>query len=57
MKTIVQYLKKYWLFALTAPLMMMVEVLMDLMLPATMALIVDNGIASGDLNMVFRLGD
>ncbi len=56
MKTIFRYLKKYWLFALSAPLMMMVEVLMDLMLPATMAQIVDRGIASGNLSLVFQMG-
>ncbi|MDC7220273.1 MAG: ABC transporter ATP-binding protein [Spirochaetales bacterium] len=56
MKTIFQYLKPYWFFAITAPLMMLLEVFMDLMLPATMAKIVDEGIASGNLNLVLNLG-
>ena len=56
MKTIIRYFRNYWFFAAAAPLMMLLEVFMDLMLPATMAKIVDGGIASGDLGMVFSLG-
>lgn len=56
MKTIIEYLKRYWVFALAAPLLMMVEVVMDLMLPAIMAKIVDEGIANQDLQMVLLLG-
>ncbi len=56
MRTIFQYLRKYWFFALAAPLMMLVEVFMDLMLPATMARIVDGGIATGNLALVLHLG-
>ena len=56
MKTIIRYLKKYWIFATIAPLLMLVEVFMDLMLPAIMARIVDVGIVNKDLTMVFALG-
>ena len=56
MKTLFQYLGNYRFFAFTAPLMMLLEVFMDLMLPTTMALIVDQGIASNDLSLVFHLG-
>jgi ATP-binding cassette subfamily B protein len=56
LKTIVDYLKRYWIFALSAPLLMLVEVVMDLMLPALMARIVDVGIANQDLQMVLSLG-
>ena len=41
---IFKYLKKYWLFALLAPIMMVFEVLMDLLQPKLMAILVDYGI-------------
>ena len=56
LKTIIDYLKRYWIFALSAPLLMLIEVFMDLMLPALMARIVDVGIANQDLQMVLSLG-
>lgn len=56
MKTIILYLKKYWFFATIAPLLMLIEVFMDLMLPTIMAKIVDVGIVNKDLPMVFSLG-
>ncbi|QEN06574.1 ABC transporter ATP-binding protein [Oceanispirochaeta crateris] len=56
MKTIISYLKKYWIFATIAPLLMLLEVFMDLMLPAIMADIVDIGIVNQNLNMVLNLG-
>ena len=39
-----QYLKKYWLFAILAPLFMCGEVFMDLMQPRLMSIIVDEGV-------------
>ena len=56
MKTIIYYLEKYWIFALSAPLLMMLEVFMDLLLPAIMAEIVDTGIAGKDIQLVLHLG-
>ena len=56
MKTIFDYLKRYWIFALAAPILMLLEVFMDLMLPSLMAKIIDVGIANQDLTMVFNLG-
>jgi ATP-binding cassette subfamily B protein len=56
LKTIIDYLRRYWFFSLSAPLLMLVEVVMDLMLPALMARIVDVGIATQDLQMVLSLG-
>ena len=41
---IFKYLKKYWLCAVLAPIMMVFEVLMDLVQPKLMAIIVDYGI-------------
>ncbi len=41
---IFKYLKKYWLYAILAPISMVLEVLMDLVQPKLMAVMVDNGI-------------
>ena len=57
-----KYLKKYWVFALLAPLFMAGEVFMDLLQPRLMATIVDEGVLGlsnngvGDLNLVLTTG-
>ena len=57
-----KYLKKYWLFAVLAPLFMTGEVLMDLLQPKMMSKIVDEGVLGlsnnnvGDLNLVITIG-
>ncbi|MDC7242012.1 MAG: ABC transporter ATP-binding protein [Spirochaetales bacterium] len=56
MKLILQYFNKYRLVAMIAPLMMLLEVFMDLMLPAVMARIVDEGIVMNDLSLVLASG-
>ncbi|MBN2511116.1 MAG: ABC transporter ATP-binding protein [Spirochaetales bacterium] len=56
MGTILSYLRRYWPFALAAPLLMMLEVFMDLTLPAIMARIIDDGIAARNMELVLALG-
>lgn len=57
-----KYLKKYWFFALLAPLFMMGEVFMDLYQPRLMSIIVDEGVLGlsnnnvGDLGLVIHTG-
>lgn len=57
-----KYLKKYWIFALLAPLFMAGEVFMDLLQPRLMATIVDDGVLGlnnngvGDLQLVLSTG-
>ena len=57
-----KYLKKYWIYALLAPLFMMGEVLMDLLQPQLMSIIIDEGVLGlsnnnvGDLNLVIITG-
>lgn len=57
-----KYLKKYWFFALLAPIFMVGEVLMDLVQPRLMSAIVDEGVLGlsngnvGDLNLVISTG-
>ncbi|RDY25339.1 ABC transporter ATP-binding protein [Romboutsia weinsteinii] len=42
--------------AIIAPLIMIIEVAMDLLQPTLMAKIIDVGVANGDLSYVFRIG-
>lgn len=57
-----KYLKKYWIFALLAPIFMVGEVLMDLLQPRLMSIIVDEGVLGlsnnnvGDLRLVLTTG-
>lgn len=57
-----KYLKKYWIFAILAPLFMVGEVAMDLLQPQLMRTIVDDGVLGihnggvGDLSLVISTG-
>lgn len=57
-----RYIKKYWYFALLAPLFMIGEVSMDLLQPRLMSIIVDDGVLGlnnnnvGDLHLVITTG-
>ena len=51
-----KYLKKYWIFCILAPLFMVGEVAMDLMQPALMADIVDNGVLKSDFGLILSVG-
>ena len=50
------YLKPYWKQAAIAPLLMVVEVICDLLLPRLLETIVDQGIARGDMTLVLHTG-
>ncbi|MBD2860548.1 ABC transporter ATP-binding protein [Paenibacillus oceani] len=51
-----RYLKPYWLPVLLAPLLMLVEVYMDLLQPKLMADIVNNGVMQGDISYIRQTG-
>ena len=57
-----KYLKKYWFFALLAPVFMIGEVSMDLLQPELMSRIIDDGVlglnngGGGNLNTVITIG-
>lgn len=53
---IFKYLKKYWFFALLAPLFMVGEVFMDQLQPKLMAQIVDIGLENQDLVFIIKVG-
>lgn len=50
------YLKPYWIPVLLAPLLMLVEVFMDLLQPKLMADIVNNGVMKGDISYIRETG-
>jgi ATP-binding cassette subfamily B protein len=54
MKKLVKYLKPYLLFTILAPLLMLLEVSMDLLQPMFMQKIVDVGIQNMDMNYVIK---
>lgn len=62
MLKLLKYLKKYWFFAIIAPLFMFGEVFMDLQQPRLMSIIVDEGVLGlsnhgvGNLNLVITTG-
>ncbi len=51
-----RFLRPYWAWAVLAPLLMVLEVAMDLMQPRLVEHIVDEGIAKGDLYVVVTTG-
>ncbi|MFO7917275.1 MAG: ABC transporter ATP-binding protein [Anaerolineae bacterium] len=55
-RKLVGFLKPYWQWALLAPLLMTLEVGMDMMQPLMVERIVDEGIANLDLILVVRTG-
>ncbi|HPH97549.1 MAG TPA: ABC transporter ATP-binding protein [Anaerolineaceae bacterium] len=53
---LMRFVKPYWRWVLIAPLLMTVEVTMDLMQPRMVERIIDEGIARLDLNLVLQTG-
>ncbi|MEL7622948.1 MAG: ABC transporter ATP-binding protein [Clostridiales bacterium] len=56
LKLIKKFMGGSWLWAIAAPLFMLLEVMMDLMQPALMAEIIDIGVARGDVDFIFATG-
>ena len=56
MLKILKYVKKYWYSALLAPLLMFLEVYMDMLLPNQMTQMVDVAIPSGNIEMIVMVG-
>ncbi len=56
MRPFLKYLRPYWKQALIAPLLMILEVAMDLMQPRMMERIVDEGIRLGNQRLVLETG-
>lgn len=56
MNKLLPHMKKYRLYAILTPLLMILEVMTDIMIPFLMAKIVDVGIGNRDLNYVVKMG-
>ena len=55
-KNLSSYLKPYWLFAFSSPLLMMGEVAVDLMQPKLMATIINEGVLGQNLPLIISTG-
>ncbi|MBN2006563.1 MAG: ABC transporter ATP-binding protein [Anaerolineae bacterium] len=55
-KSLLSYLKPYWVWATLAPLLMVLEVAMDLLQPRMIQRIVDEGLAQLDMQIVINTG-
>lgn len=56
MRRLLPFMKNYAVFAVLSPILMVLEVLADIIIPYLMSLIVDVGIANRDLNYIVQLG-
>ena len=50
------YLKPYWILAILAPTLMLLEVVMDLFQPILMSRIIDFGVSTGDVGFIIESG-
>ena len=55
-RKLAMFLKPYWQWALLAPLLMALEVAMDLLQPRLVERIIDDGVARGDMAVVLNTG-
>jgi ATP-binding cassette subfamily B protein len=55
-RKLIRFLKPYWQWVLLAPLLMMLEVVMDLLQPRLIQRIIDEGIAHLDMALVVQTG-
>ena len=56
LKTLLSRVEQYKKYAFITPLLMIGEVAMEVLIPTLMAIIVDSGVSSGDMDSVFRIG-
>ena len=56
LKTLLSRVEQYKKYAFITPLLMIGEVAMEVLIPTLMAIIVDNGVSSGDMDSVFQIG-
>ena len=55
-KTLLKYVREYKKQSVMAPLLVVLEVLMEVLIPLEMAKIIDVGIAQGDMNYIIQRG-
>lgn len=55
-KTLAGYIKEYKLPAIITPLMMVLEVIFDMLIPLLMASLIDDGVNAGDMSKIIQTG-
>jgi ATP-binding cassette, subfamily B, multidrug efflux pump len=55
-KKLMSYIGEYRKDALITPIFIMLEVIFEIVIPTLMALIIDNGLETGDINYVVKIG-
>ncbi|MCR1900160.1 ABC transporter ATP-binding protein/permease [Irregularibacter muris] len=56
MSKVLRYMKKYRIYAILSPILMILEVLADIIIPYLMSRIVDIGIANRDIDYIIKIG-
>lgn len=56
LKTILSNVKEFKKDSIITPLMMILEVILETIIPLMMASIIDNGVEKGDINNIFKMG-
>ncbi len=56
LKTILSNVKEFRKDSIITPLMMILEVILETIIPLMMASIIDNGVEKGDINHIFKMG-
>ena len=55
-KTLAARIREYKLPSIITPLCMILEVVMEMIIPVMMASIIDNGVTKGDMGHIYRIG-
>ena len=56
LKTLARYIKEYKWVSIVTPVFMLVEVIMELLIPKLMSIIVDDGIGKSNMTVVYTTG-
>ena len=56
LKTLASQIKEFKKDSILTPLFMILEVIMETLIPIMMASIIDNGVEAGDMNHIYKMG-
>ena len=56
MKMLLKSIKEYKVYAILTPIFVILEVIMEVIIPFLMAILIDEGIEMGNIDVVFYLG-
>ena len=56
LKTLAAQIKEFKKDSILTPLFMILEVIMETLIPIMMASIIDNGVEAGDMNHIYKMG-